>query len=247
MLSPPRTLEPMLATLGPLPLGDSWSFEPKWDGFRALCFLDRGRASLSADGATTSHTLCPGVSALAAADMAPAVLDGEIVAFPNGEQSFEALQGGDAATCGGRGRRLSPSICCGSMGARSKGRRTWSGASSSKACHSKPVGVRNSDQGLALRLRNAAAQTSQHLSRRHGREHPAFGCLALGAKVCGASRDRPECVRLNFICIRFAGRCPRGHREGAIGPSLAGGQLGAKPQVTGVIGVSDPYTPTTKL
>jgi hypothetical protein len=32
-----------------------------------------------------------------------------------------------------------------------------------------------------------------------------------------------------------------GPREGAIGSSLAGGQLGAKPQVTGAIGVSDPY------
>jgi hypothetical protein len=58
------------------------------------------------------------------------------------------------------------------------------------------VGVRNSDQELDLRLRNAAAQTCQHLSRRHGRGHPAIGCLALGARACGASRAGPECVRL---------------------------------------------------
>jgi ATP-dependent DNA ligase len=34
-----------------------------------------------------------GVSVLARGDIAPAVLDGEIVAFQGGQQSFEALQG----------------------------------------------------------------------------------------------------------------------------------------------------------
>jgi hypothetical protein len=89
-----------------------------------------------------------------------------------------------------------------------------------------PVGVRNSDQELDLRLRNAAAQTCQHLSRRHGREHPAFGCLALGARACGASRAGPECVRLRLHPHSVRGQVPRaGPREGAIGPSLADGQL----------------------
>jgi bifunctional non-homologous end joining protein LigD len=82
----------MLATLGPLRVGEDWSFEPKWDGFRALCFVDRGRVSLVSRRGNDLTRLCPAVSILAEAEIGPAVLDGEIVAFRNGEQSFEALQ-----------------------------------------------------------------------------------------------------------------------------------------------------------
>jgi ATP-dependent DNA ligase len=49
--------------------------------------------SSSAAGVMTSRTSVRGISALAGADIAPVVLDGEIVALPNGEPSFEALQG----------------------------------------------------------------------------------------------------------------------------------------------------------
>jgi hypothetical protein len=53
----------------------------------------------------------------------------------------------------------------------------------------------------------------------------------------------PECIRLRLHPHSVRGQVPRaGPREGAISPSLAGGQLGPKPQVTGVIGVSDPYS-----
>jgi bifunctional non-homologous end joining protein LigD len=90
MSSPPPTLRPMFATLGPLPSGDGWSFEPKWDGFRGLCVVDRFVRLLSRRGNDLTR-LCPGVSALS--DLGPIVLDGEIVAFHDGRQSFEALQG----------------------------------------------------------------------------------------------------------------------------------------------------------
>lgn len=43
------------------------------------------------------------------------------------------------------------------------------------------VGVRNNDQVLDLRLRNATAQTCQRLFGGHGRGHRGFGSLALGA------------------------------------------------------------------
>ena len=34
-------LEPMLAKPTPeIPTGDGWSYEPKWDGFRAIAFRD---------------------------------------------------------------------------------------------------------------------------------------------------------------------------------------------------------------
>jgi bifunctional non-homologous end joining protein LigD len=83
----------MLATLGPRPLGEAWSFEPKWDGFRAMCFVDRRRASLVSRRRNDLTRLCPGVSVLAEGDLASVVLDGEIVSFRGGQQSFEALQG----------------------------------------------------------------------------------------------------------------------------------------------------------
>src|SRR3546814_6466370 len=38
----PRTLVPMKATSGPLPIGDDWTYEIKWDGMRALAFVDDG-------------------------------------------------------------------------------------------------------------------------------------------------------------------------------------------------------------
>ena len=36
----PRTLVPMKATSGDLPVGEGWTYEVKWDGMRALCFVD---------------------------------------------------------------------------------------------------------------------------------------------------------------------------------------------------------------
>ena len=39
----PRTLVPMKATSGELPFGDGWTYEVKWDGMRALCFIDGAR------------------------------------------------------------------------------------------------------------------------------------------------------------------------------------------------------------
>jgi ATP-dependent DNA ligase len=43
---------------GPLPLRDGRSFEPNWDGFRALSAVDRVRVSLVSRQAPTSWTSC---------------------------------------------------------------------------------------------------------------------------------------------------------------------------------------------
>jgi bifunctional non-homologous end joining protein LigD len=62
------------------------------DGFRGLCFIaDRSVRLLSRRGHDLTR-LCPGVSILDGAGFGSAVLDGEIVAFRDGRQSFEALQ-----------------------------------------------------------------------------------------------------------------------------------------------------------
>jgi hypothetical protein len=108
------------------------------------------------------------------------------------------------------------------------------------------VGVRNSDQALDLRLRNAAAQTCHQLSRRHEHEHPAFGCLALGARAEPPGLDLSACDS-DFILIRFAGRCPARALERARLAVSGRRPARAKPQVTGVIGVSDPYRFSTVI
>jgi bifunctional non-homologous end joining protein LigD len=39
----PSVVEPMQPTLARQPFSNSeWLFEPKWDGFRAICFLQNG-------------------------------------------------------------------------------------------------------------------------------------------------------------------------------------------------------------
>ena len=91
----PERLEPMLATLGKLPPDDGrWAYELKWDGVRAIAFLDGGRLRLQArsgrDVTSRYPELRPLGEALAGREV---VLDGEVVAFDEGRPSFQKLQG----------------------------------------------------------------------------------------------------------------------------------------------------------
>lgn len=84
----------MLAVAGPLPSGRDWAYEMKWDGLRALAFVQDGRLRLmSRTGRDISHAY-PELHALPPAVAArQAVFDGEIVAFAGGQwPEFEALQ-----------------------------------------------------------------------------------------------------------------------------------------------------------
>jgi bifunctional non-homologous end joining protein LigD len=91
----PEGLRPMLATTGTLPARDAgWAFEMKWDGLRAMAFLDGDVVRLvSRTGRDISHAY-PELGRMASAvGASQAVLDGEIVAFGDGEwPDFEALQ-----------------------------------------------------------------------------------------------------------------------------------------------------------
>jgi bifunctional non-homologous end joining protein LigD len=85
----------MLATAGSLPARDgSWAYEMKWDGVRAVAFIERGAVQLwsrTGRDITPSYPELEGMGAALGADRA--VLDGEIVAFGGAEwPSFEALQ-----------------------------------------------------------------------------------------------------------------------------------------------------------
>jgi bifunctional non-homologous end joining protein LigD len=91
----PAGLRPMLATAGTLPVRDTgWAYEMKWDGIRALAFAEDGRVRLMSRTGRDISQVYPELAGLAAGvSAAQAVLDGEIVAFGDGEwPDFEALQ-----------------------------------------------------------------------------------------------------------------------------------------------------------
>jgi bifunctional non-homologous end joining protein LigD len=94
----PASLAPMLARPGSPPAGRlaEWAVEMKWDGVRALAFIESGQVRLvSRTGQDISATypdlagLGPAVTAVTGGQ---ALLDGEIVAFTDGRPDFEALQ-----------------------------------------------------------------------------------------------------------------------------------------------------------
>jgi bifunctional non-homologous end joining protein LigD len=93
--APPNDLRPMLATLAAKsPAGDGWAYELKWDGIRAVGYVDGGRIRLVSRNGNDVTRRYPELrrlgEELGARD---AVLDGEIVAFDDsGRPSFELLQ-----------------------------------------------------------------------------------------------------------------------------------------------------------
>jgi bifunctional non-homologous end joining protein LigD len=91
----PEELEPMLARTGPLPPDDGrWAFEIKWDGVRAIAFVQGGRLVLRARSGRDVTARYPELRPLAAALAGrEVVLDGEVVAFDGTRPSFQKLQG----------------------------------------------------------------------------------------------------------------------------------------------------------
>jgi ATP-dependent DNA ligase len=86
-LSPP--LLPQLARPAKnLPAGDGWVYEPKWDGFRALAFVDGADVYLQSRSGKPLRRYFPELTFPAGRY----VLDGEIVLFDaDGRQDFDAL------------------------------------------------------------------------------------------------------------------------------------------------------------
>jgi len=76
-----------------IPDGDTWIFEPKWDGFRALVFRDRDEIEIQSRDEKPLNRYFPELlESLQAQLPARCVLDGEIVIAKNSELDFEALQ-----------------------------------------------------------------------------------------------------------------------------------------------------------
>jgi bifunctional non-homologous end joining protein LigD len=91
----PTTLSPMLATAGTLPADpDGWAFEFKWDGIRALLWVDGGRPRALSRGGKDLTVAFPELHELAASvGSDQVVLDGELVVLDgDGRASFSRLQ-----------------------------------------------------------------------------------------------------------------------------------------------------------
>jgi bifunctional non-homologous end joining protein LigD len=92
----PAAMRPMLAVSGSAMPRDAqnWALEMKWDGVRALAFIERGRVRLMSRTERDITVAYPELAGLGTATShKQLLLDGEIVVFgEDGWPSFEALQ-----------------------------------------------------------------------------------------------------------------------------------------------------------
>jgi bifunctional non-homologous end joining protein LigD len=109
----PTTIRPMLATLVDKPFTDpEWLFEVKWDGYRAIAFIEAGRLRLMSRNQNDLTAEYPELSGLPKYVRAQtAILDGEIVALDEqGRPSFSLMQQRTGFREIGRRGRKNPSI-----------------------------------------------------------------------------------------------------------------------------------------
>ena len=79
--------------VGELPVGGTWIFEPKWDGFRALVFRDADEILIQSRDEKSLNRYFPELlEPLRSQLPARCVLDGEIVVAQDGALDFDALQ-----------------------------------------------------------------------------------------------------------------------------------------------------------
>src|SRR5260221_5004437 len=91
---PLRVVSPMVAVSATvLPNGKEWSYEVKWDGYRALALKDATQVRLVSRNSRDLTARYPAI-AMAVGKLKPktAILDGEVVAIDDrGRPSFRAL------------------------------------------------------------------------------------------------------------------------------------------------------------
>src|SRR5438270_11589532 len=86
-LTPP-VLPQLARSRAGLPAGDGWAYEPKWDGFRSIAFIDGGDVYLQSRNGKDLTRYFPELRF----PEGRYVLDGEIVIFGEaGRQEFELL------------------------------------------------------------------------------------------------------------------------------------------------------------
>src|SRR3954452_139135 len=86
-LNPP-VLPQLAKSAKALPKGEGWVYEPKWDGFRSIAFVDGGAVHLQSRNGKPLTRYFPELTF----PEGRYVLDGEIVLFDDrGRQDFDAL------------------------------------------------------------------------------------------------------------------------------------------------------------
>jgi len=91
----PTAIQPMLATISEEPFDDpNWVFEIKWDGYRAVAFIENGKARLVSRNQNDLTPRYPELKALPGLVKAGvAILDGEVVVLDEkGRSSFSLMQ-----------------------------------------------------------------------------------------------------------------------------------------------------------
>lgn len=89
-------LKPMLAKIADPFSGLNYSYEIKWDGFRAIAFLDpHGSMRLQSRNLKELLPRFPSLAALNTQVTKKTILDGEIVSFVEGKPNFTALSQGE--------------------------------------------------------------------------------------------------------------------------------------------------------
>jgi bifunctional non-homologous end joining protein LigD len=109
----PSVIHPMLATLVDKPFDDDeWLFEIKWDGYRAVAFLQDGKVRVVSRNQNDLTAEYPELKDLAEHVRArTAILDGEIVALDEqGRASFSLMQQRSGFREPGRRRARNPAI-----------------------------------------------------------------------------------------------------------------------------------------
>jgi bifunctional non-homologous end joining protein LigD len=98
----PDFQQPQLATLvDAVPPGNQWLHEVKYDGYRALIATGgKGPKIYTRSGLDWTEKF-PGIAEAAKTLPAPALIDGEIIAYKNGKPDFSTLQ--EAISAGGEG------------------------------------------------------------------------------------------------------------------------------------------------
>jgi len=101
----PRAIHPMLATMVDKPFDDdSWLYEIKWDGYRAVAFIDGNSVRLVSRNQNDLTAAYPELHEIVShVKGRNAILDGEIVALDNdGRPSFSLMQQRTGVGEGGR-------------------------------------------------------------------------------------------------------------------------------------------------
>src|ERR1700730_1183933 len=94
MTDMPRLIRPMLASLRhEIPADeDSYGWELKWDGLRAIAYVSAGTVRLVSRNDKEMAASYPELAVLADRAGTPVILDGEIVALREGRPDFGLLQ-----------------------------------------------------------------------------------------------------------------------------------------------------------